>query len=122
MTGTRTIALATAIVVCTGAIWGLYWLPVRAVAEEYLIWAALTPMIGALAFVMDGVYIGATWSRDMRNMMLLSALAALAVWAIAVPVIGNHGLWLAICVFLGARGITLSWRLSRRQTATFAAH
>ncbi len=95
-------------------------LPVREVAGQYLIWAALTPIVGAVAFVMDGIYIGATWSRDMRNMMLLSALAALVVWAVAVPALGNHGLWLAIFVFLGARGITLSLRLPRRQAAEFA--
>ncbi len=43
---------------------------VRTVAATYLPWAALTAISGAIAFQMDGVYIGATWSRDMRNRML----------------------------------------------------
>src|SRR5690606_27073238 len=68
---------------------------VHAEALKYLPWAALTGMTGLLAFHMDGVYIGATWSRDMRNMMFLSLGFFLAVLYAAKPVIGNHGLWLA---------------------------
>ena len=52
---------------------------VRAAAARYLPWAAFTAVSGVLAFQMDGVFIGATWSRDMRNMMLLS-FAALRRW------------------------------------------
>lgn len=93
---------------------------VRAVAAVFLPWAALTPIAGVLAFEMDGVYIGATWSRDMRNMMLLSLAAFLALVAALVPLLGNHGLWLAIIFFLGARGATLSWRLPRLARTAFS--
>ena len=84
-----------------------------------MIWAALTALAGVLAFEMDGVFIGATWSRDMRNMMLLSlALFVVLAW-ILVPFIGNHGLWLALLAFLGTRGVTLYGLLGRRATAVF---
>ena len=80
---------------------------VRAVAMTYLPWAALTALTGVLAFQMDGVFIGATWSRDMRNMMLVSfALYAAALFALGDR-FGNHGLWAALNVFLLARGLTL---------------
>lgn len=92
---------------------------VRAAALVYIGWAALTPVSGVLAFIMDGVYIGATWSAMMRNMMLLSALAFFAVWAVAAPLLGNHGLWLALLVFLGARGVTLLAATPPRARATF---
>ncbi|WP_181708372.1 MATE family efflux transporter [Chthonobacter rhizosphaerae] len=94
---------------------------VRAAALAYLPWAALTPLAGVLAFQMDGVYIGATWSREMRNMMLASVVVYGAVLAAAVPVLGNHGLWLALLVFLGARGITLTLRLKPLSARTFPA-
>lgn len=81
--------------------------PVRAAARVFLVWAALTPVVGALAYEFDGVFIGATWSRDMRNMMLVSLAAGGLVWWLAVPAFGNHGLWLALWVFLAARGLTL---------------
>ncbi len=84
---------------------------VRAEARIYLPWAAITALVGVMAFQMDGVFIGATWSADMRNMMLLSLAAFLFTIWIAVPYWGNHGLWLALQVFLGLRGITLWWRM-----------
>ena len=92
---------------------------VRAMSLVYLGWAAATPIVGALAFIMDGIYIGATWSVMMRNMMVVSALAFFAVWAVAVPLLGNHGLWLALLVFLGARGFTLLLAVPARARATF---
>jgi putative MATE family efflux protein len=93
---------------------------VRAAALTYLPWAALTPIAGVLAFQMDGVFIGATWSHDMRNMMVLSLVVfVIAVW-LAVPVLGNHGLWLALNLFLGLRGISLIVLVNRRAARTFA--
>ncbi|NND49809.1 MAG: MATE family efflux transporter [Rhizobiales bacterium] len=83
---------------------------VREAARAYLPWAAATPLIGALAFEFDGVYIGATWSVEMRNWMLASVAVAAIVWWIALPLMANHGLWLALLMFLGARGVTLALR------------
>lgn len=91
---------------------------VRAEAETYLIWAAISGLFGVLAFQMDGVFIGATWSADMRNMMIASLAAYLLAWWLFMPIWQNHGLWLALEVFLGVRGISLLSRLkTRRQTA-----
>lgn len=92
---------------------------VRSEARTYLFWAAITVLLGNLAFQMDGVFIGATWSVEMRNMMILSLIAFLAVWWIAVPLIGNHGLWLALEVFLSIRGITLLARLKTKADQSF---
>jgi len=93
---------------------------VREMAAVFLPWAALTAITGVLAFQMDGVFIGATWSRDMRNMMLLS-LAAFALWILTVgESLGNHGLWAAIHIFLIARGLTLLSILPKRAREAFA--
>jgi MATE family multidrug resistance protein len=83
---------------------------VRETALHYLPYAALTPLVGTLAFQMDGVFIGATWSSDMRNMMLLSLAVYLAAWWLLTPVFGVAGLWIALLIFLGIRGVTLLWR------------
>ena len=92
---------------------------VQAEARTYLVWAALSSLFGVLAFQMDGVFIGATWSVDMRNMMLLSLLVYLLAWWYFMPIWGNHGLWLALEVFLGIRGISLLSRLKTRRRAAF---
>ncbi|AVA20255.1 MATE family efflux transporter [Rhizobium sp. CB3171] len=92
---------------------------VRAAAETYLPWAAVTGLTGALAFLMDGVFIGATWSRDMRNRMLMSFAGYLLALAVFVPTLGNHGLWLAMNAFLLFRGIFLVMGLKKRADQTF---
>ncbi|ESX77753.1 XRE family transcriptional regulator [Mesorhizobium sp. LSHC420B00] len=92
---------------------------VRAIADIYLPWAAFAALSGALAFEMDGVFIGATWSRDMRNMMLLSFLAFSAALVILAPAFGNHGLWAALHVFLLVRGFSLLAILRLRVRTAF---
>ena len=89
---------------------------VRDVALLYLPWAALTPLLGVLAFQMDGIFIGATWSRDMRNMMLLSLVLFVVAYALLFPAFANHGLWCAFSLFLAARGVSL-YAISRRRAA-----
>ncbi|MBO6717681.1 MAG: MATE family efflux transporter [Rhizobiaceae bacterium] len=93
---------------------------VRALADEYLVWAALTALSGVLAFQMDGIFIGATWSREMRNMMLLSFALYLAALFSLGALYGNHGLWAALHVFLLARGISLYLVMRRRVVSVFA--
>ncbi|MGR9495372.1 MATE family efflux transporter [Rhizobium leguminosarum] len=94
---------------------------VRQAAETYLPWAAVTGLTGALAFVMDGVFIGATWSVDMRNRMLISFAGYLLMLAVFVPLFGNHGLWLGMNAFLLFRGFLLAMLVKPRADQTFRA-
>lgn len=87
---------------------------VRTAASASLVWAALVPFVAAAAFQLDGVFIGATWSRDMRDMMLLSLALFLAAWAVLMPPFGNAGLWVAFLFFFAIRGVTLGAVLARR--------
>ncbi len=81
---------------------------VRAAARTYLPWAAAMPVLAVWCFQMDGVFVGATWSAAMRNTMIVSTVIYLmAVWT-AVPYLGNHGLWLALAIFMSARGATMA--------------
>lgn len=93
---------------------------VRTLAGAYLPWAALTALSGVLAFEMDGVFIGATWSRDMRNMMLLSFGVYVACLFGFGWLFGNAGLWAALHVFLIVRGLSLFTILPSRARTVFA--
>jgi MATE family, multidrug efflux pump len=79
---------------------------VRLVAREFLPWASLAPLIGVWCFQLDGIFIGATRTPDMRNAMLLSALVFMLAWYALTPY-GNHGLWAALYVHYAARALTL---------------
>jgi MATE family multidrug resistance protein len=76
---------------------------VRRAARDFLLFVILSPMLAVFAFAYDGVYIGATWARDMRNLMVLSLLIFLAAW-FALRSFGNAGLWGAFLVHYAARG------------------
>nr|WP_170808244.1 MATE family efflux transporter [uncultured Ruegeria sp.] len=83
---------------------------VREAAREFLIWAAIAPVIGVASWMFDGIYIGATWTRDMRQAMIHSVGIYVLSLFILVPAFGNHGLWAALMVLNIARGVTLGWR------------
>jgi MATE family multidrug resistance protein len=93
---------------------------VRQVARDYLVYAAFASVIGVFAFAYDGIYIGATWTRDMRNLMLVTLVLYLGVWWLTRP-LGNTGLWIAILVFFGARGALQAARYPALVRATFSA-
>jgi MATE family multidrug resistance protein len=76
---------------------------VRRDARLYLIFVAASPLLAVFAFAFDGVYIGATWARDMRNLMLASLAIFLGAW-LALRPFGNAGLWGALLVHYDARG------------------
>jgi MATE family multidrug resistance protein len=76
---------------------------VRRVARDYLPFVIFAPLLGVFAFGYDGIYIGATWARDMRNLMLASLLIFLTAW-LALRSFGNAGLWGAFLVHYAARG------------------
>lgn len=82
-------------------------LPVRAEARLYLPWMVAAPLLGVGAWMLDGIFIGATRTRDMRNMMVLALLIYLAAAVVLVPLFGNHGLWGAMMVSYLARGVAL---------------
>jgi MATE family multidrug resistance protein len=93
---------------------------VRVEAQRFLILAAMTPVAGVLAFTFDGIYVGATWARDMRNLMLISLATYFVAWWALQP-LGNAGLWLALLVFLTVRGVLQALRYPALLRETFSA-
>jgi MATE family multidrug resistance protein len=83
---------------------------VRIEARAYLPYMIAAPLVGCAAWMLDGIFIGATRSADMRNMMALSAVIYVIALLILMPMIGNHGLWVALLISFVARGITLGVR------------
>jgi MATE family multidrug resistance protein len=82
---------------------------VRRIARDFLLFVVASPALAVFAFAFDGVYIGATWARDMRNLMVASLAIFLAAW-FALRSFGNAGLWAALLVHYAARGGLEAWR------------
>ncbi|QPH54034.1 MATE family efflux transporter [Pontivivens ytuae] len=91
--------------------------PVQEEARNYLGWMVLAPIVGLPAFMLDGIFIGATRTKDMRNMMILSSALYAVSLVVLLPLFGNHGLWAALMVFFISRGITLGLRYPALEAA-----
>ncbi|MEM8755594.1 MAG: MATE family efflux transporter, partial [Pseudomonadota bacterium] len=76
----------------------------------FLIWMVIAPPLGMPAWMLDGIFIGATRTRDMRNAMIVSLAAYLILLFTLPELFGNHGLWAAMLFFFMARGVTLGLR------------
>jgi MATE family multidrug resistance protein len=94
--------------------------PVRAAARSYLPWISAAVLVGWASWMLDGIFIGATRTRDMRNMMALSFIGYVVLVVTLVPALGNHGLWVALVGFFALRGITLGARYPALERAVAA--
>jgi len=84
---------------------------VNTIAVEYLPWLVLLPFTAVWCFVFDGVFIGATRAKDMRNSMLFCVICVFLPTYFISSGLGNHALWLAMNTFMLARGLSLAWLL-----------
>lgn len=93
----------------------------RALANHYILWQVVLPVVGVWCYLLDGMFIGATRGAEMRNSMAVAA-AGFALTLFTLPWLGNHGLWLALAVFLALRGMSLAviWRRHWRNNTWFA--
>lgn len=80
----------------------------RELAGHYLIWQVILPVVGVWCYLLDGMFIGATRGAEMRNSMAVAA-AGFGLTLLTLPYLGNHGLWLALAVFLSLRGLSLAF-------------
>lgn len=72
-------------------------------------WTIAGPSVSSFCYIWDGIFIGATATVPMRNSMIIATVFVfLPVYAIGVPSLGNHAIWLALTLFMIARGATLS--------------
>ncbi|MCY3878358.1 MAG: MATE family efflux transporter [Rhodobacteraceae bacterium] len=85
---------------------------VRAETRIFLIWAVAAPIIGGPSWMLDGIFIGATRTADMRNSMVISTIIYGVSTAILISQFGNHGLWAGMHLFFIARAVTLGLRYS----------
>ncbi|MXX17759.1 MAG: MATE family efflux transporter [Gammaproteobacteria bacterium] len=81
--------------------------PVLEVAGKYLPWMILSPLVSVWSYQLDGIFIGSGNTREMQNAMALSTAIFVALTWMLLPWLGNHGLFLALTLFMGVRALTL---------------
>ncbi len=81
---------------------------VRASARDFLPWVVAAPVLGVASWMFDGIYIGATQTRTMRNAMAISVAVYVVALVGLLPVWQNAGLWGALMVLNVTRGVTMA--------------
>lgn len=83
-------------------------------AKAVLIWTIMAPLVSSFCYILDGVFIGATETGPMRNTMLVATFVIfLPAYYLGTMIFGIHGLWLAMVLFMIARGAALGFYLPR---------
>ena len=111
------IALVFTVLYAAGGRLALGWLTDNAevvdTAAHYLVWVLLRPFVSVSAFLWDGIFIGATATRQMLMAMFSASLLFFLIYFGLAERLGNHALWLAFLVYLLSRGL-VQWGLWRR--------
>ena len=85
----------------------------RYLTFNYIIWVVIIPPIASLCYQFDGIFIGASQTAEMRNGMILSVIIFIIATHFLVDNFGNHGLWMALLLFMIMRSITLNYYFNR---------
>ena len=82
---------------------------IRETTERYLPWLILSPLVAVWAYLYDGVFVGATLAKEMRNIMLISTFMIFVPAWYALQFLGNDGLWLSFIFFMASRAIGMHY-------------
>jgi MATE family multidrug resistance protein len=93
---------------------------IRSLAAQFLPWLVVLPLVAVWTFLLDGVFIGATRGRELRDSMLISLAGYLGLAVLLTAHFGNHGLWCAMLAFMGLRAVTLALRLPAIERKSFS--
>jgi len=77
-------------------------------ARNFLDWVIILPVISFGSYIWDGIFIGATASKSMRNSAIISSSVFFGIYYLLLNTLGNNALWLAMTLFMAARGISLT--------------
>lgn len=88
-------------------------------ALKYSIWMAIVPLAGFAAFLWDGIFVGATFSKGLRSSMFIATAVFFILYYALYPLWSNHALWLAFVLYLAVRGLvqTILWQAKGRKEA-----
>jgi MATE family multidrug resistance protein len=92
---------------------------VKLEASKFFPWLIVMPVAGVWCFLLDGIYTGVTETKIMRDMMIITFIIYSGLMLFLPGLLGNHGLWLALVLFMLVRGITLAIPFQKIRSSCF---
>ena len=81
----------------------------RFISYKHAIWIIIIPPIASFCYQLDGIFIGASQTKEMRNAMLVAVASFIVISIYLTQYFGNHGLWLSFLLFTLFRSLTLNY-------------
>ncbi|MDC0428558.1 MATE family efflux transporter [Candidatus Pelagibacter sp.] len=86
---------------------------IRELSSSYVIWLIILPLISSFCYQFDGIFIGASQTKELRNAMVFSVLSYLIISIILTKLLFNSGIWISLCIFMILRAISLFYYLDK---------
>ena len=86
---------------------------IRRLSSSYVIWLIILPVISSFCYQFDGIFIGASQTKELRNAMIFSVLGYLLISILLIKILFNTGIWISLCIFMILRAVSLFWYLNR---------
>jgi len=86
---------------------------IRNLSSSYAVWLIIIPLISSFCFQFDGIFIGVSQTKELRNAMIFSVFCYLAISIFLTDLMGNTGVWISLCVFMILRALSLYYYMDR---------
>ena len=86
---------------------------IRNLSSSYVVWLILMPLISSFCYQFDGIFIGASQTKELRNAMIFSVFSYLLMSLYLTKLMGNTGIWISLCLFMVLRALSLFYYLDR---------
>ena len=86
---------------------------IRKLSSSYVIWLIILPLISSFCYQFDGIFIGASQTKELRNAMVFSVLSYLIISIVLTKLLFNDGIWISLCIFMILRALSLFYYLNK---------
>jgi MATE family multidrug resistance protein len=86
---------------------------IRILSSSYVVWLIILPIISSFCYQFDGIFIGASQTKELRNAMIFSVLSYLTISVLLTKFLSNNGIWISLCIFMILRAASLFYYLDK---------
>ena len=86
---------------------------IKSLSSSYAIWLIIMPLISSFCYQFDGIFIGVSQTKELRNAMIFSVFSYVVISLILADLLGNTGIWISLCLFMILRALSLYYYLDK---------